>query len=152
MAELIPDLIEVGVTILDPIQVTARGMEIESLAARFGDRLTFHGGVDIQELLPNGTEEDVRREVRRWAALFAGRGGYILRRAIPCKWIPRSASTWRCTRKPRAEVFGFPPRHSHNKKTRDMRPMTEMTSRERLLTALRCQEPDRVPIPGIHRG
>jgi uroporphyrinogen decarboxylase len=78
VAELIPDLIEVGVTILDPIQVTARGMEIESLAARFGDRLTFHGGVDIQELLPTGTEEDVRREVRRLVALFAGRGGYIL--------------------------------------------------------------------------
>jgi uroporphyrinogen decarboxylase len=78
VAELIPDLIEVGVTILDPIQVGARGMEIESLAARFGDRLTFHGGVDIQRLLPHGTEADVRREVRRLLALFAGRGGYIL--------------------------------------------------------------------------
>jgi uroporphyrinogen decarboxylase len=78
VAELIPDLIEVGVTILDPIQVGARGMEIESLAARFGDRLTFHGGVDIQELLPHGIEADVRREARRLVALFAGRGGYIL--------------------------------------------------------------------------
>ncbi len=78
VTELIPDLIEIGVTILDPIQVGARGMEIESLAARFGDQLTFHGGVDIQDLLPHGTENDVRREVRRLIALFANRGGYIL--------------------------------------------------------------------------
>ena len=78
VADLIPELIEVGVTILDPIQVRARGMEIEALKARYGDRLTFHGGIDIQELLPKGTVDEVRREVRRVIDTLGAGGGYIL--------------------------------------------------------------------------
>lgn len=78
IAALIPELIEVGVTILDPIQVRARGMEIEILKASFGDRITFHGGIDIQQLLPFGTPAEIRHEVRRTINILGAGGGYIL--------------------------------------------------------------------------
>jgi uroporphyrinogen decarboxylase len=75
---LIPDLIEMGVTILNPIQVRAHGMEISSLKDRFGASLTFHGGIDIQHTLPFCTPEEVRREVRRTIDILGRDGGYIL--------------------------------------------------------------------------
>jgi uroporphyrinogen decarboxylase len=78
VVDLIPDLIDIGVTILDPIQVKARGMEIGALKACFGDRLVFHGGIDIQELMPYGSPEEVRREVRRTLDTLGQDGGYIL--------------------------------------------------------------------------
>jgi len=78
VAELIPELIEVGVTILDPIQVTAAGMEPERLKKDFGSSLTFHGGMDIQDLLPNGTEEEVRSYARKLINVLGTGGGYIL--------------------------------------------------------------------------
>ena len=52
---VIPDLIEVGLDLLDPIQPQAAGMNPEALFEAFGDRLSFHGGIDEQELLPHGT-------------------------------------------------------------------------------------------------
>jgi uroporphyrinogen decarboxylase len=78
ISEMIPELIDIGVTILDPIQVTARNMEIEKLKSCFGEKLTFHGAIDIQRLLPYGTEEEVRREVRRAISILGKSGGYIL--------------------------------------------------------------------------
>ena len=78
IAALIPDLIEVGVTILNPIQVRARGMEIETLKGNYGNELTFHGGIDIQQLLPFGTEGEVRHAVRRTIEILGANGGYIL--------------------------------------------------------------------------
>jgi uroporphyrinogen decarboxylase len=78
IVDLIPELVEVGVTILDPIQVGARGMEIESLKDRFGHALTFHGAIDIQHLLPHGTPEQVRQEVCRTLSILGKDGGYIL--------------------------------------------------------------------------
>ena len=76
--EIIPELIEAGVDVLNPIQVRASGMEPAELKQEFGDRLSFHGGVDVQEILPNGTPEDVHREVRRLAQTLGAGGGYIL--------------------------------------------------------------------------
>jgi uroporphyrinogen decarboxylase len=78
IADLIPELIDVGVTIVDPIQVGAKGMEISSLKARFGDQLTFHGAIDIQQLLPHGTPGQVRQEVHRIISVLGKDGGYIL--------------------------------------------------------------------------
>ncbi len=78
IVELIPELIEIGVTILDPIQVSAHSMNIEYLKNRFGDRLTFHGGIDIQQLLPYGTIRQVKSEVRRTIDILGRDGGYIL--------------------------------------------------------------------------
>lgn len=74
---IIPDLIEAGVDILNPIQVRAKGMVPTELSKEFGRFLCFHGGIDIQKTLPFGTPEDVRREVKQRLEEFAG-SGYIV--------------------------------------------------------------------------
>ena len=75
---LIPDFIEIGVDILDPIQPVGPEMAPERLKADFGGRLCFHGGMDMQRLLPSGTREQVRAEARRYCATLGAGGGYIL--------------------------------------------------------------------------
>ena len=75
---MIPDLIDVGVDILDPIQTSARRMKWEDLKREFGKRLCFHGGVDIQKLLTHGTPAEVKQEVSMVKELFEGEGGVIL--------------------------------------------------------------------------
>lgn len=76
---IIPDLIEMGLDVLNPVQCNCPGMDPLDLKREFGARLTFMGGVDTQELLPHGTAADVRRATR---ALIDGMtidgGGYIL--------------------------------------------------------------------------
>jgi len=75
--KLIPDLIELGVAILNPVQVAARDMDSGKLAAEFGDRLSFWGGIDTQTVLPKGNPDDVRAEVRRRIGDLAPGGGYV---------------------------------------------------------------------------
>lgn len=75
---IIPDLIEAGVDILDPIQTRAEGMHPEILKEKFGNDLIFHGGVDEQELLSRGTAEEVATEVRHLISTLGHGGGYIL--------------------------------------------------------------------------
>ncbi|MFN0170278.1 MAG: uroporphyrinogen decarboxylase family protein [Bryobacteraceae bacterium] len=75
---LIPLFIEAGADILDPIQVSAKGMDLASLEADFGDRIIFHGGIDTQHLLPEGSPEEVRDAVRSTLKIFDGKGHYIL--------------------------------------------------------------------------
>jgi len=78
----LPDLVELGINILNPIQWTCPGMDMKELKAEFGAKLCFHGGVDNQRVLPFGTPEDVRAEVRHCIdALASDRTGYIL---APC--------------------------------------------------------------------
>lgn len=75
----IPEFVEMGVDILNPIQWTCPGMALEGLKREFGDALCFHGGVENQRILPFGTPEEVRAEVRRDIDILAGDGtGYIL--------------------------------------------------------------------------
>lgn len=74
----IPDLIGLGVDLLDPIQPVNPGMQPETLAADFGGRVTFHGGIDMQTLLPFATPDQVAAEVRRYCQVLGPRGGYIL--------------------------------------------------------------------------
>jgi len=74
----IPELIALGVDVLDPIQPVGPEMAPERLAADFGDRLSFHGGIDMQHLLPHGSPEQVRAEVRRYCETLGRGGGYIL--------------------------------------------------------------------------
>jgi uroporphyrinogen decarboxylase len=74
----IPTWIEMGLDILDPIQPKAQGMEPAGLKQDFGDRLVFHGGIDIQEVLPFGSPEDVMQEVRRYMQALGPGGGYIV--------------------------------------------------------------------------
>lgn len=75
--EYIPDFIENGVDILNPIQVSAVGMDSAELKAEFGDRLCFWGGIDTQHVLPRGTPEEVRAEVKRRMEDFKPGGGYV---------------------------------------------------------------------------
>ncbi|MEI6157261.1 MAG: uroporphyrinogen decarboxylase family protein, partial [Atribacterota bacterium] len=75
--EFIPDFIEMGVDILNPIQPRARNMEPWRLKKEFGMDLTFMGGLDIQELLPRGSVEDVRRGVKELIKAYAPGGGFI---------------------------------------------------------------------------
>ena len=76
---IIPDLIEIGVTVLNPIQCGCPGMEAASLKAEFGERLTFMGGIDTIGLLPRGSVSEVRRAVRALLdTMTSGGGGFIL--------------------------------------------------------------------------
>jgi uroporphyrinogen decarboxylase len=70
IAELIPDLIEIGVDAIHPIQALAKGMAAEELAPFYRHRVAFCGGVDAQELLVHGTPEAVQSRVRQLVALF----------------------------------------------------------------------------------
>ncbi len=76
--ELIPELIEVGVDVLDTLQVKAAGMIPAELKAEFGNRLCFSGGIDEQELLPRGTTEQVAQAVRELIGTMAPGGGFFL--------------------------------------------------------------------------
>ena len=76
--ELIPDLIESGVDILNPVQVSAAGMDTRELKRRYGRDVTFYGGgVDTQRVLPRGTPQQVCDEVRRRIDDLAPGGGFI---------------------------------------------------------------------------
>jgi uroporphyrinogen decarboxylase len=76
---LIDDLVEMGIDILNPIQTSAGKMaDLEELEARWGDRLTFCGGIDTQRILPTGTPEEVREEVRRVIGILGPGGGYMV--------------------------------------------------------------------------
>jgi len=76
--ELIPGLIEAGVEILNPIQTSARDMEPEKLKNTYGKELTFWGGIDTQDMLENGTEQEVRDEIKRLIDVLGKDGGYVL--------------------------------------------------------------------------
>ncbi len=76
ITKLIPDLIETGIEILNPVQPSAKGMESADLKHQFGDHLIFHGAVDQKP--QEGTEDDVRAEVRRRIDALASGGGYVL--------------------------------------------------------------------------
>jgi uroporphyrinogen decarboxylase len=76
--EVIPDLIACGVDILNPLQPAARGMEPAGLKRDFGPLIAFHGGIDIQYLLPREGPEKVAEEARRVSAILGAQGGYIL--------------------------------------------------------------------------
>lgn len=77
--DLIPDFIEIGVDILNPIQSSAGRMaNLSELKKRFGKDLTFCGAVDTQEVLPLGTPDRVRDEVRRLIEILAPGGGFLL--------------------------------------------------------------------------
>lgn len=76
--KLIPDFIEAGFDILNPVQCSAADMEPSVLKELFGDRITFWGaGVDTQKTLPFGTADEVRAEVRERLRIFSPGGGFV---------------------------------------------------------------------------
>ena len=76
--EIIPDLIEMGVDILDPVQTNARDMDLKGLKQEFGKDICFHGGIDAQKLLIEGTPENIKEEVAKAKEIFKDEGGIIL--------------------------------------------------------------------------
>ena len=76
--DLLEDLIEIGVDILHPVQVTAAHMDPVRLKREFGDRLTFWGAIDTQHVLPWGTPQEVEAEVRRRIDELGWGGGYMV--------------------------------------------------------------------------
>jgi uroporphyrinogen decarboxylase len=75
---LINDLMEIGMDALNPLQVNAKNMDPARLKKEFGDRITFWGGIDTQKILPFGSPEEVRQEVRKMIDVMGPGGGYIL--------------------------------------------------------------------------
>lgn len=75
---MIPRLIELGVDILDPMQPEAKDMDPAGIKKEFGDRLCLQGGISAQNVLCNGTVQDVEEEVKRRIDQLASGGGYIL--------------------------------------------------------------------------
>jgi uroporphyrinogen decarboxylase len=84
--EILPDLIECGVDVFNPFQPEV--MDVYGVKSRFGDALTFFGGISTQRTLPYGTPAQVREEVRRLLEGVGRSGGYI---AAPAHDIPKDA-------------------------------------------------------------
>ena len=79
--QILPDMIEAGIDVHNPIQWRCRGMEREGLKRDFGERIAFHGAMDNQYTLPFGSLEEVRQEVLDNIRILGDGGGYIL---APC--------------------------------------------------------------------
>jgi uroporphyrinogen decarboxylase len=76
--EYIPDLLDNGIDILNPVQISARGMDPRGLKAAYGDKLVFWGGgIDSQHILPRAAPQEVRAHVRRNVEAFKPGGGYV---------------------------------------------------------------------------
>jgi uroporphyrinogen decarboxylase len=75
VSDIVGDLMELGLDILHPVQPEA--VNILELKGEFGRDLTFCGGISTQRLLPYGTPEEIRREVRRTIGVMSRGGGYI---------------------------------------------------------------------------
>jgi len=79
--DLIPDLIEVGVQALNPVQVSAKHMDLRTLKKDFGDEICFWGGgVDTQKVLPNASEQEIKDHVKEVIDIMAPCGGFV--------WVP----------------------------------------------------------------
>ena len=74
----IPGLIDIGVDVLDVLQFSASGMDPLEIKESFGDRLAFHGGIDVQSTLPRSAAVEVRRITRERIDVLGRGGGYVL--------------------------------------------------------------------------
>jgi uroporphyrinogen decarboxylase len=75
---LIEDFIEIGIDVLNPVQVSAKGVDTDTLKKEFGDKLSFWGGIDTGYVLPNGTAGEVRDEVKKRIDHLGKGGGYVV--------------------------------------------------------------------------
>ncbi|MCL5987055.1 MAG: hypothetical protein M1371_10930 [Actinobacteria bacterium] len=78
IVELIPDLIEIGVEIINPVQVSAYRMDTRFLKKEFGKDISFWGAIDTQKVLPFGSEKELEEEVKKRIEDLAPGGGYVL--------------------------------------------------------------------------
>jgi len=75
---IIKDLSEIGIDVLNPLQPLAKDMSPEKVKKEYGSIISFHGAIDVQKLLINGTPEDIAGEVKKVASILGNGGGYIL--------------------------------------------------------------------------
>jgi len=75
---IIPDYLEMGLDVLNPTQPYVAEMDHEVLKREFGNRLSFHGGIDLQKVMPFGTPDEVRAEAIKTMRALGPSGGYIL--------------------------------------------------------------------------
>jgi uroporphyrinogen decarboxylase len=75
---LIETFIQMGLKILNPIQPSATNMNPERLAEEFGGRIAFHGGIDVQQFLPDASPEEVKEKVNYTSEILGKQGGYVL--------------------------------------------------------------------------
>ncbi len=80
---IIPDLVEIGLDVLNPVQAGCPGMDSLELKREFGDRLAFMGGVDTQGLLPFAGADEVRRSTERLIDGMTAGGGRVHPRRVP---------------------------------------------------------------------
>lgn len=83
VAEIVPDLAEIGLDVLESCQPEAAGMDPFDLKRRYGDRITFWGTIGTQSLIPFGTTAQIRDEIARRAEVLGKDGGIILSPAKP---------------------------------------------------------------------
>ncbi len=75
---IIPDLIEIGLDVLNPIQPLAKDMSLKNIKENYGDKLSFLGGVDIQRTLPMGSEQEIAEHIADRIQAGSENGGYII--------------------------------------------------------------------------
>ena len=76
--KIIPDFIEIGVEILNPVQITDKGITLEKLKKEFGKYLSFWGGgIDTQRILPRGDIHQVKEDVKKRIEILGKNGGFI---------------------------------------------------------------------------
>jgi uroporphyrinogen decarboxylase len=77
IVDILDDLVDIGVDIINPVQVTARGMDPAFLKKKYGSKLVFWGGTDSQKTMPFGTVEDVRKMVETLIETMGSGGGFV---------------------------------------------------------------------------
>jgi len=78
IAKLLPDIIEAGVDIINPVHINAKDMQPEKLKGEFGKDIVFWGGgCDTQKVLPIGNFNDIEKEVKKNISIFAPEGGFV---------------------------------------------------------------------------
>ncbi len=83
IADIMPDITEMGLDVLESVQPEAAGMNPYGLKAQWGDNLTFWGGLGSQSIIPRGTPGEIKSEIRKLRTEMSRGGGYILAPAKP---------------------------------------------------------------------
>jgi len=83
IADILPDIIEIGLDVIESCQPEARGMNPYELKKKFGDKITFWGALGSQSIIPNGTPDELRDEVAHLKSEMSVGGGYILAPSKP---------------------------------------------------------------------
>ena len=78
VAPILPDLIEIGLDVFNPVQPNVPGHDPQELKDKFGDRLSFWGAIDQQNLLPNGTPAEIEADVAEKIRILGAGGGYMV--------------------------------------------------------------------------